>query len=425
MPALKSEPYINNLDNYRTSVSMEIYMIQFSGGKPTVFSKNWPDIERELMESVRFGKIIEGNAQTKELASSITESITDPQEMINAVGAYMKSNYEWNGNYGVYGDHELRKLLKEKEGDASNLNMLAVNLLREAGLSAFPVILSTRGHGVINPFFPLLTDYNYALAYVKLDENKGVFLDVTNPDLPLDMIPFRCLNGNGRLLFGGGGDWIDVQCGKINRQTMKGAFTLAEDGTLMGNVRLATQGYQSLQVAEMVAEEGEEVRDQDFKGDHTEWQFSNYALDNQVTEGGPLNESWEAETYEVAMATGDRIYLNALLGYGLTENPFRVENRRFPVDRGVGSDQTTMLQIQLPEGYEVEEVPENAMFAMPNRAGIYRLTYQLSENQITVISKLSLPQSQYLVEEYPSLREFVNMVIAKNEGQIVLKKKAE
>ncbi|HAA14235.1 MAG TPA: hypothetical protein DCE41_22095 [Cytophagales bacterium] len=425
MPALKSESYVNNIDNYRTAVSMEIYMIQFAGTPPTTFSKNWPDIERELMESFYFGKIIEGIPQTKELARSLTEGMTEPMEIIEAIGNHMKENFEWNGNFGIYGDHEIRKLYKEQEGDASNLNLLTVHLLREAGLTAYPVILSTRANGVINPFFPLLSDYNYALAYVQLDADKGMFLDMTDPDMPLDMIPFRCLNGNGRILYGGGGNWIEVKGGNPNRQTMRGAFTIAEDGTITGQVRLATQGYQSLQVLEMVAEDGEEVRDQDFKGDHTEWEFSNYSLDNQVATGGALNESWEAETYEVAMATGDRIYLNSLLGYGFSDNPFKAETRRFPVDRGVGSEQTTMLQIQLPEGYEVEEVPESTMFALPNRAGTYRLTYQQSGSQLTIISKLSLPQAQYSVEEYPNLREFVNMVIAKNDGQIVLKKIVE
>ncbi|MEL6536612.1 MAG: transglutaminase domain-containing protein [Bacteroidota bacterium] len=422
MPALKEEPYVNNIDNYRAAVSMEIYQIQFAGNPATTFSKDWPGIEQELMESTYFGKVIEGNSETRKLAASITEGLTGSMEKLEAVANYIKENFEWNEHYGIYGDYDLRELLKKKEGDASNLNLLAVNLLREAGVLVNPVILSTRAHGVVNPFFPLLNDYNYVLAYVALNEEQGMFLDVTSRDMPLDMIPFRCLNGAGRILYGSGGDWIEVQTGKVNRQIMKGAFTLAEDGSLAGQVRLTTQGYQALEVVQMVSEDGEEVRDQDFKGDHTEWTFHKYELDDQLAEGGPMNEAWEAETEEVAMSAGDRIYLNALLGYGLTENPFQVETRRFPVDMGTKSDQTTMLQLQVPEGFEVEEVPENAVFTMPNRAGSYRMTYQVSGNQITIISKLSFAQAQYSVEEYPHLREFVNLVIAKNDGQIVLKK---
>jgi hypothetical protein len=77
----------------------------------------------------------------------------------------------------------------------------------------------------------------------------------------------------------------------------------------------------------------------------------------------------------------------------------------------------------LPEGYAVEELPQNKVYTLPGNAG--RFTYSVTQtgNAIQVLSNLQINRSLIVQDEYPNLREFYNQIVAKHAEQIVLKKK--
>ena len=424
IPGLRQERFITTLEDYRSTLSMEIDRIQFPGRPPAaILKKEWPELEDKVMKDEDFGGRIKGNRNTRELAAAITGNAETNEEKIAAIVNYVKSQFTWNGYYGIYGFTPTNELLATREGSVGDINLLMIHLLREAGVSTHPVLLSTRAHGRINPFFPQEDDCNFVIACAMLDDERYLLLDATHDNYPLGMLPFRCRNGNGRILIGGGGRWIPLTNGERNGVTYKGALTLAEDGSAHGDLSLETTGYMAVDLEETLEEDGSEVRQNDLTGDHNGWEFSDYEYNSAVAAEGKFSESMKVSTTDAAMAAGDRIYFNTLVGLGLTENPFNTEIRRYPVNLGAPQDHNVLLQINLPEGYEVEEAPENQAFALPNNGGTFRLTVIPGNGSITIISKMQLAKEEYQITEYHALREFVNVVIAKEDQQIVLKKK--
>lgn len=45
---------------------------------------------------------------------------------------------------------------------------MLVNMLKEAGLSAHTVVLSTTDHGDVIRMFPLISQFNHVIAYVEI-----------------------------------------------------------------------------------------------------------------------------------------------------------------------------------------------------------------------------------------------------------------
>src|SRR5690606_27075302 len=57
----------------------------------------------------------------------------------------------------------------------------------------------------------------------------------------------------------------------------------------------------------------------------------------------------------------DIIYLNPMLAEGYKENPFKSATRLYPVEMPYVKDETYLMQLQVPYGYVVDELPKQIM----------------------------------------------------------------
>ena len=69
-------------------------------------------------------------------------------------------------------------------------------MLREAGLGANPVLVSTRNHNI--PLFPTLDGFNYVVSLVEFTDGNSILLDATEKYAMPNVLPYRALNWNGR-----------------------------------------------------------------------------------------------------------------------------------------------------------------------------------------------------------------------------------
>ena len=119
---------------------------------------------------------------------------------------------------------------------------------------------------------------------------------------------------------------------------------------------------------------------------------------------------------------GDRLYLRPLLTEGYTENPFKEENRLYPVDFGVPITESFSAVYTLPAGYAAEELPKTAVISLPDKGGRFTYEVKAEGNQLRVLSRLTLNEATYSAEAYGALRELFAMMVAKQAEQVVLKR---
>ncbi|MDB5236451.1 MAG: hypothetical protein JWR44_3444, partial [Hymenobacter sp.] len=123
-------------------------------------------------------------------------------------------------------------------------------------------------------------------------------------------------------------------------------------------------------------------------------------------------------------APATTLYLSPLREFGAGRNPFRHENRRFAVDLGVPEEETIMLTLTLPTGYELAEMPKPAVVELPG--GTARFVYSVTSTGPTVqlLSRLQLRSSVYPAEQYAGLRELYRAMLARQGEKLVIQKKA-
>ncbi|MDZ7648756.1 MAG: hypothetical protein U5K54_17120 [Cytophagales bacterium] len=113
---------------------------------------------------------------------------------------------------------------------------------------------------------------------------------------------------------------------------------------------------------------------------------------------------------------------NPLSLIGLTSNPFSSEDRIYPVDFGFANEVSYTAHIKIPEGYQVDEIPQPKMIMLPEKAGKFIFNAVNQNGELRIIYQVVFYKSFFSYEEYSTIREFYNILVAKHLELVVLKR---
>jgi hypothetical protein len=123
-----------------------------------------------------------------------------------------------------------------------DINLSLVAAFRAAGLPADPVILSTRANGFPIEVHPVITDFNYVIATLKLGD-KQYLLDATDDFLPFGLVPEKCINGKGRVLAEDDSYWLPLEAPALRKWVAAMTLKIGEDGKMNGSLVNTYYGY--------------------------------------------------------------------------------------------------------------------------------------------------------------------------------------
>ncbi|GAB3747526.1 transglutaminase domain-containing protein [Spirosoma pomorum] len=420
-PAFRDEAYITTDEDYLSKIDFELASYTFPTQPTQNFSLDWDSLDKTLLADSDFGRQYNRASFLRETAKSILDQHKDSLARITAAYNFVRQSIKWTGE-SAFSCESLKKVFDNKKGDAGDINLLLVALLREMDVDANPVILSTRDHGRISEAYALIKRFNYVVAHVSIG-GKDMLLDATDPYLKPGVLPIHCLNGMGRLISATGSRFIPLTPVDRESEVHSGRFSISEDGNMVGTLDHVKGGYDSWRARKGFATQGQAKYLDDIRKEHSNWQIDKAIFTN----ASPMDDSFKA-TYtltipEACSQAGDRLYFRPMLTEGRSNNPFKEPKRLYPVDLAVPMDETYSAVYTLPKGFEVEELPKTASLTLPNNGG--RFIYQIAllpDNQLQVVSRFSLRQPAYSADDYPALRELFNLVVAKHAEQVVLKR---
>jgi hypothetical protein len=96
--------------------------------------------------------------------------------------------------------------------------------------------------------------------------------------------------------------------------------------------------------------------------------------------------------------------------------------RLYPVEMPYRIDETYVLSMDIPKGYQVDELPKSARVAYNGTEGMFEYLVQKNESNIQMRVHLKLNRSFFPTEDYSTLRDFFGYVVKKENEQIVFKK---
>lgn len=422
MPAIKEEPYCSTIENFTTKLKFELAATDFIGigGAFKDYTSTWQSISKELMDDEDFGGQIKGGNFIEDNVNNITKGVSGEMNKMRALYSYLQKNIKWDKFRAYSTSKSLKKTFTDQTGNSADLNLLLLVMLQKAGISADPVILSTRDHGMLNPAHPSLSDCNYVIVKATID-NSTVFLDVTDPVVPAGQLPMRCMNGKGVLITPDNPGEIPLtQTPSISSSAVM--FEL-KDGQLHGSVVTRLGGLAAYSFRNEVKDAGgNSDHFEGLKNKSKEIEYVDFTYNNLDSLYLPVEKRYNFLLNDGSFDDNSIIYMSPVIFEKWLQNPFSSPDRLYPVDFGIPFSESYTMNFTIPEGYQVEELPKNKNIMMPEKGGRFIYAIEQKDNRIVLNLRFSIDRSLFIPSEYPNLKDFFDRVIAAEGEQIVLKK---
>ncbi|MGV6844829.1 MAG: DUF3857 domain-containing protein [Lutibacter sp.] len=419
VPALLNEPFVNNIENYKSGLHYELSMVKWPNQPPKYYAKSWDDVAKTIAKNSHFGGELNKTGYFQEDLALLKTKFTNKNSLMVAIFEFVKHKVKWNKSYGKYSYNGVRTAYKKGEGNVADINLILVAMLRAAGINANPVILSSRSHGV--PIFPTLEGFNYVIAGVELDKGYLLF-DATSENSTPNVLPLRDLNWKGRIIRPDrSSSWINLKSQPADLFVVAQAF-IDEDGAVNGFERRTYKNYNAYRFRNKYGKIKNEDISSKIEEKYNNIEISEYDVSNKKNNYKPVITKFKFDSDELINVVGNKMYFNPLLYLSETKNPFKLEKREYPIDFGTPTVEKQIISIKIPEGYKVESLPENYAVQLPNKYGLFKFSATVSNNAINIISLIQINTPIILNLYYSQVKEFFKQIIAKNKEQIVLTK---
>ena len=419
IPALKDEPYVNSLNNYVAKIDFEIAAYRPKYGMPEFFNQTWEDVTKTIYDSPNFGGQLDKSNYFEDDLATITTGLTGQNEKMLAIFEFVKKKMNWNENYGKYtSDDGVRKAYKEGVGNVAEINLVLVAMLRKAGIKANPILVSTRTHGIA--LFPTSEGFNYVIAGVE-NTSEVTLLDATEKYSLPDVLPLRDLNWEGRLIREhGSSTTVALYPNKYNTKIVNIQGKIDEDGKVSGIMRTNYSKLNALDYRKNYNNLSEIDLISKLEVANGNIEIEKIRVDNQEDFYEPIAELLKFSIENQADIISDKLYISPLLFLTVRDNPFKQEERLYPIDYGSPWNNEIHILLELPEGYTVESKPENASFALPGNIGVFALESKLLGNRIKIDTNTKMNTAILAPTQYNDLKNLYKQAIEKQLEKIVL-----
>lgn len=423
VPPLKEERFTTTLNNYVAKIEFQLARYSFPNSMTENKMSNWPKVSEELMKSDDFGADLNrSNGWLDEEMKGITKGASNNLEKARKIYAYVRDNFTCTNHFAVYATVPIKTVFKNKNGNVAELNLLLTAMLNHEKIPADPIILSTRAHGFTHEVYPLLSRFNYVVCQARIDSSTW-YLDASEPWLGFGHLPERCYNGHSRVIGKDNATPVYFDADSVMEISRTTVFITNEPkGNLSGTFQTIPGYFESCKIREKVKDKGEKEY---FKTLQTAYPgetiFSNTEIDSLKIPEQPVGISYN---FAMKIDSGeDLFYFNPLLAEGYKENPFKAAERRYPVEMSNAFDDTYVFNMEIPDGYTVDEIPKSAKVLFNEDEGFFEYLIAKDDNNIQLRSRIKLNKATYKQEDYATLRDFFAFVVKKQSEQIVLKKK--
>ena len=419
IPALVEEPYVNNINNYRAIVSFEISAYRPANGVPKFYNTTWEDVTKSIYESSNFGKQLNRTNFFEEDLNTVVEGINGHTEKTLAIFEFVKSKIKWNEQNGKYThDGGIKKAYNDGFGNVAEINLCLITMLRAGGIDANPILVSTRSHGI--PIFPTKKGFNYVIAGVEINGNI-ILLDATEKYSLPNSLPLRDLNWEGRLIRENGTSVsVNLYPKSYNLKMIKLNAKLDNEGLIDGVMITTYNGLNALNYRNQFASRKEEDIISRIESNNQDIEIEQFKLRNKEKVAKPLHEMLKFTQENGVDLIGNKIYISPLLFLTVKENPFKLEERLYPIDYGSPWKNDTRISLEIPEGYLLESKPDDLLLTLPNKMGSYVLKTELIENKILVTSQTKLNVPLIAPNYYETIKELYKRAIENQLEKIVL-----
>ncbi|HRG08805.1 MAG TPA: hypothetical protein PLJ08_09525, partial [Cyclobacteriaceae bacterium] len=176
--------------------------------------------------------------------------------------------------------------------------------------------------------------------------------------------------------------WIDLKPREKEKKLVSLNLKL-ENGEFAGEMTISSYGYEALDKRRELAIAGsvEKYRDE-LEKRYNDFEILDYKVENAEDLAKPIIEKFKLKS-SLEIASPDLLYLNPFFVREWKSNPFKTNERLYPVDFGAPLETTFLLNLEYPQEFVVDELPTSTALALPQNGGKYLCNITNTGNKIS------------------------------------------
>ncbi len=423
VPPLKQESFFTTINDYLAQTDFYLFTINYPNGTSVDQSKNWSDIAESYLGSEYFGKqFYEKDNYSdiwKEVNPLLINAKTD-DEKIKIIYDFLCTNVKWEeNNFSAFSKESLNKTFKKKKANSGQLNLMMIACLREAGITASPLLVSSRKNGKPITNYPIDDQFDHLSCYVTQGD-KPVIIDVGSIFRPVGIPRLETLNQFGWLLENIYVRWISINP-PLSTKSIIANFKIDSIGSLSGSISGGYRGYSAVIERENESDTHEKIKKELVTN------YPDIKVDGISTENlNNLSETFKRKIFceipNMATIANDIMYIKPSIKTDFDENPFKLPKREYPIEFPYPFKDQYVINLTIPKGYVVDEMPKSIINNLLINASSFQYISSVIGSVIQLVVKIQINQLVYQPEDYSIVKDFFNQVANKLAEQIVLKK---
>tara|TARA_R110000868_G_scaffold117054_2_gene311030 strand:- start:4834 stop:6822 length:1989 start_codon:yes stop_codon:yes gene_type:complete len=420
IPALKEEAYVDNIKNYRSSIQHELETTRFPFDGVVDYSMTWDGVAKNIFDYNSFGRELNKDNYLDADLKTITTNVTNEQDKLEVIFKFVQSKMTFDGDYSILTDKGVKKAYKEGTGNTAEINLILIAMLKSAGIKTNPVLISTVDHGV--PVYPNRTVFNSVIAAAEID-GKQILLDASNKYSSVGILPLEDLNWTGRLIKEDGeSQEINLVPDKNSNENINIVVAIDAQGKMVGQTRIRKTDYAAQSFREQTALLTNDKYLEKLESDLGGILIDDYKQVNDGANSATVIESFKFTSNKHCEIIADEIYINPLLFFSSTQNPFVLEKRQMPIYFGYPKTEKYNINIEIPKGYKIVSVPQPIKISTVNSIGSFSMNIIYDNDKIQIVIAKELNLAIVSPDFYEALKEFFQKMIDKQKEKIVLTK---
>lgn len=426
IPAISEEPFMNCKEDYLQRLEAHIISIDFPVYGRKSIEPTWPQIIKAILQDEDFGLQLKKHIpHTADLDHQLSGTNNELKKM-KIIHEFVRKNMEWNGYNSIWALDGVKAAWINKRGTSGEINLILLNLLKDAQLNAQAVLVKQSKNGTINMYNPGYNQFDKVLAYVKIG-NDDYILDATDKHTPAALIPLDVVSTEGLVIKKPETNEWNWKTLWKNKNDYKTSVILSgsvkENGELEGNAEIYYDNYARISKAEAIIESHEKFIDNEYIAKNPGVNIAEFKNENLYNDTATLKTHFSFK--KQLNTTGDYLYFNVNLFSGLETNPFIANSRVSDIFFGASQKFTINASFAIPENYVFDIVPKNVKMIMPDTSIVYSRIAGIAEDMNTISLKMILEfrKPVYSVNDYPEFHEFYRQLFNFLNEQIVIKKK--
>jgi transglutaminase-like putative cysteine protease len=386
--------------------------------------------------------------EIRQKVAELTSQTSSPLEKIRVLAAFVQKEIRYVAieiGIGGYQAHPAGDIFKNRYGDCKDKATLLSTMLAVAGVKSYYVSINS-SRGVVAPDFPTALTFDHMILAIALpadldltpnklwavndDPQHGrlLFFDPTDPLVPLGYLPNQLQDNYGLLITSESGELVKLPLlpPATNRLLRSATLNLTAEGTLYGTVNEVRWGSPAVELRAELQKLSEADRVKWLES-FLEGFLAGSTLKGYGMQGLDMSDASLVVQYSFVASSYGKMAGNLLLlrlrvlghkGEDLEDTKTNGE-RKYPVEFESATAQGDIVDITLPKGFKVDELPVPVQLSIGPAS--YKSKSQITDQGIHYVRLYQVDDVHLPLARVSELKQFYRQIGTDERSVAVLK----